>query len=73
MEFKANEYKPNEIIKFMRESTGKNQNDFAKSLDKSPNWLKAIEQDINRIYFEDVLKIAKIYNIDIIIKDKHTK
>ncbi len=70
MEFKANDYQQNEIIKFIRQSTGKTQKEFAHELHKSTNWLRAIEQDINNIYFTDVLKIAKEFNIDIIIKNK---
>ncbi len=70
MEFNAKNYKPCEIVKFIREATGKTQNEFAQSLGKSSNWLKAIEQDINKIYFDDILKIAKLYNIDLIIKEQ---
>lgn len=68
MEFKANDYKPNEILKFIRQSTGKTQKEFADSIQKSKNWVKSNEQDITRYYFEDLLKIAKKYNIKIIIK-----
>ena len=70
MEFKANDYKANEVLKFMRQSTGLTQKEFAKDIQKSTNWVKANEQDINRYYFDDLLKIAKLYNIDIIIKKK---
>ena len=68
MEFKANDYKPNEILKFIRQSTGKTQKEFAESIHKSKNWVKSNEQDITRYYFEDLLNIAKKYNVQIIIK-----
>lgn len=68
MEFRANDYKPSEILKFIRQSTGKTQKEFAESIQKSKNWVKSNEQNINRYYFEDLLKIAKENNIEIIIK-----
>lgn len=71
MEFKANSYNANEILKFIRQSTGKTQEQFSKEIEKSKNWVKNNEQGINRYFFEDLLKIANKYNIDIIIKKKN--
>lgn len=71
MEFKANDYKANEVLKFIRQSTGKTQEVFSKEIGKSKNWVKNNEQGINRYFFEDLLKIAKMYNIEIIIKKRN--
>ena len=70
MEFKANDYKANETLKFIRQCTGLTQETFSKEIKKSKNWVKNNEQGINRYYFEDLLKIAKLYDIEIIIKKK---
>lgn len=71
MEFKANDYKANEVLKFIRQSTGKTQEVFSKEIGKSKNWVKNNEQGINRYFFEDLLKIAKMYDIEIIIKKRN--
>ena len=70
MEFKANDYNANDILKFIRQATGKTQESFSKDISKSKNWVKNNEQGVNRYFFEDLLKIAKLYNFDIIIKKK---
>lgn len=71
MEFKANDYNPNETLRFIRQSTGKTQDAFSKEIKKSKGWVKNNEQGISRYYFEDLLKIAQMYDIDIIIKKKY--
>ena len=68
MEFKANEFNPNETLKFIRQSTGKTQKEFAESIDKSKDWQYSNENGRTDFYFKDLVKIAKKYNIDIIIK-----
>ena len=70
MEFKANDYNANDILKFIRQATGKTQESFSKDISKSKNWVKNNEQGVNRYFFEDLLKIAKLYDFDIIIKKK---
>lgn len=70
MEFKANNYKPNEILRFIRQSADKTQEQMAKEIGKSKNWIKNNEQGLNRYYFEDLIKIANLYDIDIIFKER---
>ncbi len=70
MEFKANDYNANEVLKFIRQSTGKTQEVFSHEIKKSKNWVKNNEQGLNRYFFEDLVKIAKLYKIDIIIKKR---
>ena len=70
MEIKANNYKPNNILKFFRQNANLTQEKLANKLGKSKNWVKNNEQGLNRYFFEDLMKIADICNVDIIIRDK---
>ena len=70
MEIKANNYKPNDILKFFRQNANLTQEKLANKLGKSKNWVKNNEQGLNRYFFEDLMKIADICNVDIIIRDK---
>jgi ribosome-binding protein aMBF1 (putative translation factor) len=70
MEFKANDYKPNEIIMFIRENTNMSRKHLAKKVDKSETWVQCNELGINTYYFEDLLKVANACNIDIIFKSR---
>ena len=73
MEIKANNNRPNEILKFIRQNSNLTQEELAKKLGKSKNWVKNNEQGLNRYFFEDLIKIANICNVEIIIKDKKKK
>ncbi len=71
MELKTNDYKANEILKFIRQSTGLTQKDFAKRLNKSEAWQQSNELGRTNYYFKDLIEIAKIFNIEIIIREKN--
>lgn len=70
MEIKANNYKPNDILKFIRQNANLTQEKLAYLIGKSKNWVKNNEQGLNRYFFEDLIKIANACGVDIIIKDK---
>ncbi len=70
MEFKANNYKPNEILRFMREATNMTQKDFAKRINKSKDWQQSNEYGRTNYYFKDLLNIANEYNFEIKIIKK---
>lgn len=70
MEIKANNYKANEILRFIRQNSDLTQKEFAKSINKSEDWEYSNECGRTRYYFTDLLDIAEKYNLDIIIKDK---
>ena len=70
MEIKANNYKPNDILRFVRQNANLSQEKLALMIGKSKNWVKNNEQGLNRYFFEDLIKIADICGVDIIIKDK---
>ena len=72
MEIKVNNYRPNEILKFIRQNSNMTQEELARKVGKSKNWVKNNEQGLNRYFFEDLIKIATICNVNIIIKDKNT-
>ena len=70
MEFKANKYKPNEILRFMREATNLTQEEFAKKINKSRDWQQSNEYGRANYYFKDLLKIANEFNFEIKIIKK---
>ena len=70
MEIKASNYNPNEILKFIRQNANMTQEQLAKKIGKSKNWVKNNEQGLNRYFFEDLIKVGAVCGVDIIIKDK---
>ena len=73
MEIKANKYKANEILKFIRQNTNLTQKEFAKKINKSEDWQYSNESGRSRYFFSDIIEIANAYNLEIIIKDKEKK
>ena len=73
MNFIANKYQANEVLKFIRQNANLTQEELAKRINKSKNWVKNNEQGINRYFFEDLIKIADLCNIDIIIQKRKEK
>lgn len=73
MEFKGNDFQANEILKFIRQNADLTQKELANILNKSTNWVKNNEQGLNRYYFEDLIKIANICNVEIIFREKRKK
>lgn len=51
MKLNANKYKPNEILKFMRESANMTQKEFAESIGKSKDWQQSNEYGRNKLLF----------------------
>ena len=70
LKIKANDYKPNEILYFIRQSTGKTQQEFAQTINKSKDWEQSNELGRSNFLFKDLLELAKIHNIEIIIQEK---
>lgn len=70
LKIKANDYKPNEILYFIRQSTGKTQKEFAQTINKSKDWEQSNELGRSNFLFKDLLELAKIHNIEIIIQEK---
>ena len=70
MKIKANDYSPNEILKFMRQATNLTQKEFAKTINKTRDWCLSNELGRADYYFKDFLELAKIHNFEIIIEEK---
>lgn len=70
MKIIANHYDEKEIMKILREWTGKNQAEFADSLGLSTITVQSYERGIRRYNFETLLKIAKKYGYTITIEKK---
>ena len=70
LKIKANNYKANEIIKFIRENTGLTQENFGKKIKRSRNAIQFYEYGQRNYDVELLLEIAKQFNLEIIIQSK---
>ena len=70
MKIKANDYKSDEILRFIRQSTDLTQEEFAKGINKTKHWCQSNELGRTNYYFKDLLEIANKYNIEIYIVKK---
>ena len=70
MKIKANNYKANEILRFIRQNTNLTQKNFAKTINKSEDWEYSNECGRSRYYFSDLLDKIDKHDLEIIIKDK---
>ncbi|MBU5449930.1 helix-turn-helix transcriptional regulator [Acetivibrio sp. MSJd-27] len=70
MRLKLNDYEPNEAMRIIREWTHLSQVEFAKSIGRSDRTIQAWESGETGYSVEMLLKIAKMYNIEIIIQKK---
>ena len=70
MKIKVNDYKTNEIFKFIRQGLNLTQNELAKNINTSKSSIEKYERGINNYTFETLVKIAKEYDLEIIIQNK---
>lgn len=70
MKIKANDYKANEIIKIIREWSGKTQTEFGKEIGRTRNAIQLYEYGQRNFDFELLLQIAKKENLIITIEKK---
>lgn len=68
MKIIANNYKPNEVIKIIREWSEKTQQEFADSLNKNKNTIQSWELGRNKMTFNTLMEIAKNENLIITIE-----
>lgn len=73
MKIVANNYKPEEIIKMIRENSGKTQSEFGKGIKRSRGAIQLYEYGMRNYDFELLLKIAKAENLVITIESKKDK
>lgn len=70
MNILCNKYETKDLIKFMRDCSEKTQTEFARDLDKKRGWAAKLESGVTNITLNDFLKLAKLNNIDIIMRSK---
>lgn len=68
MEFQANDYKPEEICRIMREWTDLDRKDFGKSIHRTERSVRSLETGERNLTVQTLIEIAKVHNIKIIIK-----
>ena len=68
MKIKANDYRANEIIKIIREWSGKTQEEFGKEINRTKNSIQLYEYGQRNYDFELLLKLAKKENLIITIE-----
>lgn len=61
------------ILRFMRETTGKTQKEFSNSINKTNDWSYTNEAGITNYYASDLFKLAIIHNFEIILIEKNKK
>lgn len=71
MKIKANDYKANEIIKIIREWTGKTQTEFGRAIHRSKSAIQFYEYGQRNYDVELLLQIAKAENLIITIEKKN--
>ena len=70
MKIRANDYKPNEIAKIIREWTGLTQRQFGETLHRSRHTVQSIELGRSNIYLHTLLDMADRHGIEITIEKK---
>ena len=70
MKIKANDYRANEVIKIIREWSGKTQEEFGKEINRTKNSVQLYEYGQRNFDFELLLKLAKKENLIITIEKK---
>ena len=67
MKIKANDYTPDEILRFVRQATDLNQKEFAQTINKTKHWCQSNELGRSNYYFKDLLELAKKNDFEIYI------
>ena len=70
IKIKANDYRANEIIKIIREWSGKTQEEFGKEINRTKNSIQLYEYGQRNYDFELLLILAKKENLIITIEKK---
>lgn len=70
MRIVANKYSEKDVMKILREWTGKKQSEFAEGIGLSGMTIQGYERGIRRYTFETLMKICKKYGFTITIEKK---
>lgn len=68
MKIVANYYKPNDVMKMLREWTEQKQDDFGKSIGLSGMTIQGYERGIRKYTFETLMKVADKYGYKVTIE-----
>lgn len=68
MKFLANDYKPNDICRMMREATNLTQKEFGKSIHRTDRSVRMLESGETHLTFETLLEIARTHKFKVIIE-----
>ena len=70
MKIIANDYKPKEIMRIIREWSEKTQKEFAEEIDRSKDTVQSYELGRNKITLDKFMEIAKLENLIVTIEKK---
>ena len=68
MKIIANDYKPSEVLKILREWTEKTQAHFGENIGLARMTIQGYERDQRKYTFETLMKIAKEYGFTVTIE-----
>ena len=71
MKIKVNDYKTNEVFKFIRQGLNLTQEELAKKIKISKSSIEKYEYGTVNYTFETLVKIANVFDLDIIIEKKN--
>lgn len=71
MKINCTDYKTKDIIRIMRDYSDQTQEKFATTINKTRDWCAKVEGGNSNILLEDFLQLARIHNIEVIMKDKN--
>ncbi len=69
MKIIVNDYKPQYVIKFIRQATGLTQREFGDRIGKSRNTIQSYELGRIKMSFNDFVNICEIFNVKITIEE----
>ena len=70
MKLLYNDFEPNEVIRIIREWTGKTQQEFGKTIGKSARTIQDYESGKTKYSSDTLKKICKEFSIEIIFRKK---
>lgn len=73
MEIRVRDYKTSEVMKMIREWTELTQHEFALSLQKSTSTIQSYEIGRRKYTLDTLVEIAKMYDLDIIIRKRKNR
>lgn len=70
-EINAKDFKPNEVFRYLRQALNLTQEELSKQLGISKSSVEKYEYGTNNYSFETLVKMAKKYDLEILIRTKN--